>query len=224
MTDISDTPDADPAASPARAAFPDHELRQPWLKLLLDAYHIADRGVHEGVRRETVQGRQLACAKGCAACCRTHTTIPIYPLELIGLYWYVIEQTAGEIRTALASQLSAHETGQPCPFLVDDVCAVHPLRPLACRQFNVFGRACAEGEDAFHTRRQDVMTPIKRYTDEVFDVMLPYYGIKDKDERRRIIRDGGQHVMAKVLQEYDWSKLAVRMGNGQAGNSAIESR
>lgn len=59
--------------------------------MLLDAYATTDAGVAEGIRREQVGGRALACGKGCSSCCRTHTTIPAYPLELIGMSWYATE-------------------------------------------------------------------------------------------------------------------------------------
>jgi len=74
-------------ARSTRLSFPDDESKQAWLPLLLEAYAIVDAGVHEALRREQKQGRTLACHKGCAACCRSHTTIPIYPLELIGITW-----------------------------------------------------------------------------------------------------------------------------------------
>jgi hypothetical protein len=43
--------------APQRLTFPDDEATHDW----------------------------LACAKGCAACCRAHLTIPVYPLELVGI-------------------------------------------------------------------------------------------------------------------------------------------
>jgi hypothetical protein len=82
---------------------------------------------------------------------------------------------------------------------------------MACRQFNVFGRACAEGEDAFHTRRGDVMTPIRRFADDAFDRLLPHYGIKKKAERRTAIRDGRIHALARDMLTIDWSRLGQRM-------------
>lgn len=198
-------------APPARLSFPEDERRLPWLGMLLDAYHIADEGVAEAVRREQRQGRQLACAKGCSACCRAHTTIPVYPLELVGLTWYAAEHIAGPIRSSLKAQLRGHVEGEPCPFLVDGVCAIHPLRPLACRHFNVFGQVCAEGEDAYYTRRGDVMTPIKRYMDDAFYTMLPFYGVAKSAERRRFIKRGAMHSLAKVLQQCNWSSVAEKM-------------
>jgi Fe-S-cluster containining protein len=202
------------APPPVRLSYPEAEREQPWLEALLDAYHQIDLGVHEAVRREERQGRQLACARGCAACCRTHQDIPVYPLELMGLYWYCHEQVMGDLRERLRAQLAAYRAGAPCPFLVDDACGVHPLRPMACRQFNVFDRVCAEGEDAFHTRRQDVLTPIHRFTDAAFDRLLPFYGVKSKHERRAALKSGRVHALARALQTLDWSRLAARMTAG----------
>jgi uncharacterized protein len=115
------------------------------LPLLLEAYAIVDAGIHEAIRREEKQGRALACHKGCAACCRSHTTIPVYPLELIGINWYVVEKITGPLREQLKIQLRDHKKGEPCPLLMDNACTVHPLRPMACRQFNVFDKVCTEG-------------------------------------------------------------------------------
>jgi uncharacterized protein len=196
---------------PGRPSYPQAETAQPWLAALLDAYHAVDRGVHEAVRREERQGRRLACARGCAACCRSHTDIPLYPLELMGLYWYCIEQLSGGLRGRLRHQLSESRRIGSCPFLIDDVCSVHPLRPMACRQFNVFDRACAEGEDAYHSRRQDVMTPIQRFADAAFNRLLPFYGVRSKRERREAIRQGRVHALAQPLRGVDWSLLAARM-------------
>jgi Fe-S-cluster containining protein len=198
-------------ARSARLSFPDDEAKQAWLPLLLEAYAIVDAGVREGVRREVAQGRTLACGKGCAACCRSHVTIPVYPLELIGITWYAVEKIHGDTRTKLIQQLRAHKPGEPCPLLIDDSCSVHPLRPMACRQFNVFDQVCTEGEDAYYTRRQDVLTPIRDYADQAFDVLLPFYGVKNSGERKRMIQAGEVHRLVKVLQEYDWPKLAERM-------------
>jgi len=201
---------------PDRLHFPD-EGRLAWLGPLLDAYHRIDQGVHEGVRREEVQGRRLACANGCSACCRSHLTIPVYPMELMGLYWYCAERLAGDLRGRLRAQLDAFVSGAACPFLVDGSCAVHPMRPIACRQFNVFDRVCAEGEDAFHGRRGDVLTPLRRYADDAYDLMLPFYGVKDRKERRAAVKSGRIHALARVLQGFDWTRLAQRMGPGGVG-------
>lgn len=200
-----------PEGQPQRLAFDVDEAVFPWLTPLLDAYHTIDRGVAAGIARERRRGRQLACAKGCSHCCRSHTTIPVYPLELVGLTWYATEQLAEPLRSPVRGQLRAHHKGEPCPFLVDGVCAVHPMRPMACRQFNVFGRACAEGEDAYYSRRQDVLTPNPKYADEAFFTMLPFYGVQNPDQRRQLIENGAAQRMAQVLQECSWASVADKM-------------
>ncbi len=179
--------------------------------MLLDSYFTADRGVYESIRRQTTKGRKLACDKGCSHCCRSHVTIPVYPLEVIGIYWYVIQKLDKEQQAALAGPLRSHGKGDPCPFLIEGICAIHPVRFLACRHFNVFDTICNEGEDAFFTRREDVLTPIKKYQDEALGKMLPFHGIKSKPQRRDAIKTGWIHQHAQVLQEIDWSKLADRI-------------
>jgi Fe-S-cluster containining protein len=197
--------------SPQRLSFPQEEARFEWLPPLLEAYHVADVGVAEGVAREEKQGRVLACRKGCSACCRTHKDIPVYPLELVGMTWYATEKVASPVRGKLQDQLRGYRQGDPCPFLVEGVCSVHPMRPLACRQFNVFGQPCAEGEDPFHTRRQDVMTPIRKYIDDALFAMLPFYGVRNKAERRKMIKSGAVHQLARELQSCNWSGVADKM-------------
>jgi Fe-S-cluster containining protein len=98
-----------------------------------------------------------------------------------------------------------------CPFLVDEACAIHPMRPMACRQFNVFDRVCVEGEDAYYTRRADVLTPIKRFSDDAFYSMMPFYGIRKNSERRRAVKEGRMHAMARVLRELNWASVADKM-------------
>ena len=120
----------------------------------------------------------------------------------MGISWYVIEKLEPSLRDQLEQQLLNINNINTCSFLLDGVCGIHPMRPLACRQFNVLDKACIEGEDAFHTRRHDVMTPIKRFMDEAFDTMLPFYGIKHNSERRKANKQGVLHALAKVMREY----------------------
>jgi Fe-S-cluster containining protein len=113
-------------------------------------------------------------------------------------------------------QLAAHRNLGSCPFLVDEACAIHPLRPMACRQFNVFTSVCAVGEDAFHTRRGDVMNPDRRSKDEALREMLRHHGIKDGRERRRLVESGEVHRLAQSLREIRWENLAARMAGVKA--------
>ena len=90
---------------PQRCSFPEEEKSRSWLSLLMDAYHIIDKGVAKAIASEKKKGKKLACAKGCSNCCLTHNDIPIYPLEIIGITWYVTEKLAGDVRDILRPQL-----------------------------------------------------------------------------------------------------------------------
>jgi len=196
---------------PQRLSFPIDEVKNEWLSMLLDSYHIADKGVYEGIRRKLNQGRELACAKGCSACCAAHTTIPIYPLEIIGIYWYSIDKLPHKAQLKLVNHLRNTSKLKSCPFLIDQSCSIHPVRPLACRHFNVFDTVCAEGEDAFYTRREDVLTPLKKFQNDALSAMLPFHGYKKKAQRKEALKSGYIHTQAQVLQDIDWSNLANRI-------------
>ncbi len=194
-----------------RISFPDDEKRHSWLKMLLDAHFVIDRGVAASIESEQRKGRRPACRKGCSACCGTHKDIPVYPLELRGISWYVTEKTAGRAREMLRRQLSEFRKDSPCPFLIEGACSVHPLRPMACRQFNVFGAPCREGEDPYYTRRGDVMDPVKKHVDQAFFIMLPFHGVEKESERIKIVETGAFHKMVRELHSCDWRRLAVDM-------------
>jgi hypothetical protein len=132
-----------------RTSFPRDEAVLPWLSSLLDVYFVIDRGVAGAVESEERRGRVPACDRGCSVCCRTNRDIPVYPLELMGLSWFAAEETEGDQRETLIKQLDNHSAGNPCPFLITGECAIYPLRPMACRQFTLFGLPCAEGEDPY---------------------------------------------------------------------------
>ncbi|GAB6097847.1 YkgJ family cysteine cluster protein [Desulfatiferula olefinivorans] len=201
---------------PERLSCPEAEQAFSWLPMLLDAYYIADAGIHEQIRRDTVKHkRRLACAKGCSTCCKTHVTIPVYPLELVGLFWYLSDVIGPDRKDAVLGQLESYVPGRGCPFLVDESCAVHPMRPLACRFFNVFNTACAPGEDPFYTRRNDVMTPDEKLKDKALASLLPYHGIHLRQQRKEAMQNGFFLRYVKNLQDINWTKVAFQIRNGE---------
>ncbi len=197
-------------SGPQRLSFPE-ESSVTWLPMLLDAYHIADRGIAMAIRRRTGRGERLACTRGCSTCCATHVTIPVYPLEVVGIYWYVIEKMLGPERDRLKRQLARFRKADPCPFLMDGACSIHPMRPLACRHFNVFNRPCEQGEDPYYTRRHDVLTPDERFKARAVAAMLPFHGIKDRARRKQAARSGWLDGQVQNLHDIDWHNLALRM-------------
>lgn len=199
-----------------RLHFPADEKRLPWLPALLDAYAIADTGVAIAVRdAEKKQGKRLACAAGCDVCCH-QPDIPIYPHELVGIYWYAAEKLSPDVREAVRTALANHVCGAACPFLVDSACAIHAVRPVSCRQFNVFTRACAPGEDPYYTRREDVLVPLTDYTDRAFAAVLAFYGLKGGGDAAASVRAVRSRIVN--LQEFDWKKLAGMLEQAVAGN------
>ncbi len=203
----------------ARVNFHEDEGKHEWLPMLLDAYAIVDTGVSlEVEEHETERDVRLACRKGCDACCRSQKDIPLYPLELVGIYWYAAEKITGEARKALKERLLFHNNTRPCPFLSEGACSIHPIRPVSCRQFNVFGNPCSEGEDPYFTRREDVLTPKREYTNEAFRVMLPFYNVREAGQEQidRII-----HEEIINLKKVDWKKLYAIMEGFEARNPEV---
>lgn len=206
-----------------RCHFPDDEVRHQWLLMLLDAYEVIDRGIFLSLQREKRKtGRRPVCKAGCGGCCGTHADIPLYPLEMVGIYWYVLEKMDPALRTALMPKLedrSAQTSGPcPCPFLSDNRCTVYPVRPVACRQFIVFNRPCGDGEDPFHTRRGDVLTPLADFADRAFYIMLPFYGIATEEDKEAAIKNRIIHARVKNLKTTDWRPLAQRIAESLHDN------
>ena len=71
----------------------------------------------------------------------------------MSISWYVIENLQPPLRQQLMMLLENPENIEGSTCLLDDSCSVHPLCPIACRQFNILDKACADGENAFHTRK-----------------------------------------------------------------------
>ena len=135
-----------------RVRFPEAEAGAVWLPRLLDAYAVLDAGMAEALAGVD---RPAACGPGCGSCC--HQPIPGSSLEALGLLWFVLHQCSPRVRHRLRSQLAECSFDRPCPFLLDGRCAVYPLRPLACREFVVLGRACRPGEQPDRTRPEDLL-------------------------------------------------------------------
>jgi Fe-S-cluster containining protein len=203
-----------PAAGLSRRLhFPAAEQLLPWLSPLLDAYSIADTGVAIAVRdAEKKEKKKLACGKGCGSCCVHQKDLPLYPHEIVGIYWYVSEKITGTLREVLKTRLATASATSGCPFLIDNACSIHPIRPVGCRQFNVFTTPCAPGEDPYYTRRDDVLQPIPDYLDRAFATVIPLYsGVRKADIPGAIKIIRSQIVN---LLSYDWSKLAALMEKG----------
>ena len=192
--------------------FPDEESRFPWLSMLLDSYAVIDEGISAAAgKEENKRNVKLACKEGCNICCGVNKDIPVYPIELVGIYWFSNEKAGQSVRETLKKQLLIHTKSDPCPFLVNNSCSIYIVRPASCRQFGVFNKPCDKGEDPYYTRRDDVLTPIEDYTKKAFLATLPFYGITDEKEQIHFIENNLIHAQAVNLQVYDWRKLVKVM-------------
>jgi len=188
------------------------ETRLAWLPLLRRMQAVAEAGVEKAVRaEERRRGVRRACRRGCSVCCRHQSDIPAFPIELAGLSWYCAERLAGPARAAVRARLAAHARGGPCPFLVDDACAVHPVRPLACRLFTAFGRRCAEGEDPYHARRADLLAPPAGLLARVYREMLPFHGVHEPRDQEEWLERRLVDALAVNLPACDWRSLLAVM-------------
>jgi Fe-S-cluster containining protein len=169
-----------PLAWPAEArAFrytdPSLERRHPDLGLLFDAYAVVDLGVKVAIGRD---GRVPVCHAGCGHCCAQ--PIPVTPLEVLALHCYARRRLPQDSLAGLVQRMSGYEgqkrdIASPCPFLHDGACLVYPVRPVACRQYMVFGTPCAQGEDASRSRPQDVLAPSYDHMLAALMRTLPWY-------------------------------------------------
>ena len=193
--------------------FPADEVRHPWLPVLLRMHALVDTGIAAAVRAEERQrGVRRACRSGCDVCCRTQGDIPVFQIELAGISWYSAEKLEGARRDKVRAGLERHVPGaRECPFLVARACAIHPVRPMACRLFTVLGRQCAEGEDPFHERRSDMLAPPPGLLARAYLVMLPFHGVNDPKDQETWLERGLVNTLAINLPTRDWSSLARLM-------------
>jgi Fe-S-cluster containining protein len=178
---------------------------------------LADAGVEAAVRAEQRRrGVRRACRRGCSVCCRAQSDIPVFPVELAGLSWYAAEKLEGAERAAVRERLEQRAPGdRECPFLVDGACAVHPVRPIACRLFTVFGSPCAEGEDPFHSRRDDLLAAPPGLLARAYRVMLPFHGVTEPQDQETWLARGLVTTLARNLPACDWRTLARLMDSAR---------
>ncbi len=129
----------------------------------------------------------------------------------MGIYRYVPEEMDGAMSTRLAPQLREPARRDACPFLLNEACAIHLARPMACRLFNVFGQICAESEDACHTRRDEVPAPPAASKTRALDKMPAQQGVAGAAARAAAIGSGAVHRLARNLRELPWENLAARL-------------
>ncbi|MDC0336113.1 YkgJ family cysteine cluster protein [Pseudodesulfovibrio sp.] len=187
--------------------FIEDEKELPWLAMLMDAYAIIDRGVSRTqLLDESEHGFRAACSKGCSACC--HQVIPVTSLELAGIAWFIHHKIDPLDRHAVIGSIDKYSGSIPCPMLLDDCCAVYPVRPMACRQFIVYEQACSMGESVIVTRPDHLMEMDKAISRQADRSMLPFYGFHTQEEQEQALDDNFLITNSTFLHQVDWSAFS----------------
>lgn len=112
-------------------------------------------------------GRPISCRAGCGACCRQLVPLSLFEAEALTQWLQTLpEDRLAALHQRFHSALSAlrdagvinrildgswmtdektntrlnidyFHAGVPCPFLEDESCSIHPIRPLSCREYLV---------------------------------------------------------------------------------------
>jgi Fe-S-cluster containining protein len=112
-------------------------------------------------------GRPVSCRAGCGACCRQMVPLSIFEAEALYEWFLTLPKArqaelekrfhdgllalrdAGILEQLLekdwlfdmkaVSRISINyfHVGVPCPFLENESCSIHPIRPLSCREYIV---------------------------------------------------------------------------------------
>ena len=75
-------------------------------------------------------GHPISCRAGCGACCRQMVPLGLID-RMVNEDWLADTESARQLALDYLYQRVA------CPFLEDESCSIHPIRPLVCREYLV---------------------------------------------------------------------------------------
>ncbi|MCH7973750.1 MAG: YkgJ family cysteine cluster protein [Bacteroidetes bacterium] len=187
----------------------DDEKKYSWLSILLDSYAINDYQINLFGRREEQSKRlKIVCHKGCSNCCK-NPMVPILDLIRKGISWYISEIMDYNTQEKIKVNISNMQKSTVCPFLVNDVCSIYEVRPLACRTFNVFKKICELNEDPFKTRPNEVLAPNSTIARKVAMRFLDYepYQLKSKKEKEEAFENRIMVETKNFIHNIDWNNI-----------------
>jgi Fe-S-cluster containining protein len=101
------------------------------------------------------ESKALACRKGCPFCCHLRVTLKAH--EMFRITAHMASRFSrkrrdeilklAQINLSILSSLSKRgqvTTNLRCPFLQDDACSIHEVRPASCRDFHSTDKAVCE--------------------------------------------------------------------------------
>ncbi|QJB56507.1 YkgJ family cysteine cluster protein [Pseudodesulfovibrio sp. zrk46] len=189
--------------------FPEDEAVLPWLSMLLDAYDITNENVRTVMEKDIQSGLSVACSSGCGMCCSCEP-IPLTSLELSGIIWFIRRKMYLGPRQRIEESIKRFSGKVGCPMLIDEKCSIYPMRPIACRHFNVYERTCEPGEEVMDTRPEHVLKPDHDKAQAAYRAMLPYYGITDPKLQEAALQQNYLFKNCSVFMHMvDWDALLV---------------
>lgn len=207
-----------PAWLPLRHKDAALERLDPGFPLLLDALAMIDYAVTRALGE-----RVPACKAGCAVCC--DQPIPLTPLEVMLLHTH--NRLRRKSFAPDASALRHHDKDGACssflcPFLQDNHCGAYAVRPIACRQYLVFGVPCLPREEPMESRPQDVFTPDYTAMNAALLHTLPWYAAWTNFPRMADAAAGLRFLRGAttIIQAVNWS--ARHTPSTQSGGNAVD--
>ena len=189
------------------------EAQYGWLTMLLDAYHVLQVGTELLLDQEKLRrGSNVACDAGCTSCC-LRPEVPVTQLELLGIWWHVMNKMDPNLRFRLNQRLLEHRKNVECPFLIDSRCSIYTVRPLACRFLHVFGPRCLPEEIPVQDRPGDVWLP-RKAVPAAISCMLPYFGFTNAKSRKQALDDGFIVSVSMPMADFPWESLACARKDG----------
>jgi len=155
----------------APEAFEDDIPITPQEQFVTSVYSAVDQVTADGVARlRREQGIVPACKRGCCHCCRYHIVTNIAEAHTLAQYirrefsadqiaelrrrterWHAWDNSRPGRHPAppVARPIDLFRNDPYCPLLVDGVCSVYPVRPVACRTHLVHShpRLCRAASD-----------------------------------------------------------------------------
>lgn len=140
---------------------------------LIGFYRRHDAAVANAIKESTIKP---ACRAGCSFCC--YYKVEARAVEVLAIQQYVLAKLKPELIRAIVEQANRNvaeaktlthiehlATNQRCPFLIDDKCAIYPVRPSKCRNFHA---ADMQGCKDSYDQPTNLSIP-NSYIPEVFD-------------------------------------------------------
>lgn len=166
-------------------------------------------------------GHKTPCLPGCSACCKQAITATPFEAALVGIYllkhpeicnifldnytlWDGETKNTRDSFMDWAQQLYAANVDDgrfrytdfhaPCPFLVDDLCQIYPVRPYCCRSYLAISNSCRYpvGQDerpGFNGIDVGSYTDFKKHNNKLLELLWRHFGIDQKKTKVRLLPD-----------------------------------